>query len=111
MVENASIAPTTEPEISIGGRCARAAVNAGRVVPVKFQLSVKGQNVSWATGTVTVDGNPATSAGGGGNTFRYDAASQQYVFNWDTSGLSAGQHTLVVHLDDDTTQSVTVTVK
>jgi len=88
-----------------------AAVNAGSVVPVKFQLSVKGQNVSWATGTVTVDGNPATSAGGGGNTFRYDAASQQYVFNWDTSGLSAGQHTLVVHLDDDTTQSVTVTVK
>ena len=31
-----------------------AAVNAGSVVPVKFQLSVKGQNVSWATGTVTV---------------------------------------------------------
>jgi hypothetical protein len=90
----------------------RATVNAGSSVAIKFPLAVKGQSVFWATGTVTVDGNPATSTGGGdGHTVRYDPTAQQYVFNWDTSGLSAGEHTLTVHLDDGTTHDVAVTLR
>ena len=79
--------------------------NAGRTIPVKFQLSVKGHNVFWASATLTIDHN-ANPVG----TFRYDPTSQQYIFNASTKGLSAGTHTFTVTLDDGTTHSVNVTL-
>jgi hypothetical protein len=82
----------------------RATFQAGSIIPVKFHLSVKGQNAFWASATVSIDGNLA-------GTFRYDPTAQQYLFNASTKGLSTGDHTLIVHLDDDTTYSVNVTLK
>jgi VCBS repeat-containing protein len=86
-------------------------LHAGRTIPVKFQLSVHGQNVSWAAATLQVDGNPATSTvPQQGNSFRYDPATQQYQFNLSTNNLTPGSDTLTVTLDDGTSHSVTITV-
>jgi hypothetical protein len=86
----------------------------GSTVPVKFQLSVQGQNVSWAAATLWVDGQPAVSqVPGQGNAFRYDPTTQQYEFNLSTKdmNLSPGSHTLIVKLDDGTSHSVTITLR
>ncbi|TML65037.1 MAG: hypothetical protein E6G14_16740 [Actinobacteria bacterium] len=71
---------------------------------MKFQLGVKDKNAFWASANLSIDGNQV-------GTFRYDPATQQYVLNASTKGLSAGQHTLTVTLDDNTTHSATVTLK
>jgi VCBS repeat-containing protein len=84
----------------------------GASVPVQFQLSVKGENVYWASATLNIDGHAATSnVPGQGNSFRYDPTTQEYIFNASTKGLSAGTHTFTVNLDDGTSHTLTVTVK
>jgi hypothetical protein len=43
------------------------------------------------------------------NTFRWDASSQQYIYNWSTKGLEAGSSYRVgVKLDDGLTHYVNV---
>lgn len=69
-------------------------------VPVKFQLlnDVTGQPVQGPDATLTVNGSPAKASGGSnvGNSFRYDATMQQYIYNLSTKSLSLGPNVLVV---------------
>lgn len=49
--------------------------------------------------------DPATS----GTIFKWDATSQQYIYNWSTKGLAIGYwYRIYVKLDDNMTQSVVV---
>lgn len=85
---------------------------ANSTIPVKFQLKdTNGQFISTVTATLTyqkisnnVEGQVneaiSTSAATTGNTFRFDTASNQYIFNFKTKGLSAGQYKLIITLDD-----------
>jgi lysophospholipase L1-like esterase len=84
----------------------------GSTVPIKLALSdVGGAAISSAVANLTlakvtseVDGTyveaASTAAATTGTLFRYDATSQQYIFNLSTSGLSKGTWTLKVTLDD-----------
>ncbi len=94
----------------------------GSTVPVKFQLKnasgtsvqsktlplwlepQKGASMSAAVDESTYS-DPATS----GTTFKWDATSQQYIYNWSTKGLAMGYwHKIFAKLDDGTVQSVVV---
>jgi hypothetical protein len=94
----------------------------GSTIPVKFQLkNANGISVQasssplWITpqrGAVmsaSVDestySDPATS----GTTFKWDSASQQYIYNWSTKGFLAGYwYRITAKLGDGTLQSVVV---
>jgi len=89
---------------------------AGSVVPAMFQLTDNGGNfVSTAVAHIWVDSasNPGASSGESNNlnSFRYDPASNQYIFNLSTKGLSAGSHKIIVTLDDGTTYSIAIKLK
>jgi hypothetical protein len=95
----------------------------GRTIPVKFRLTcTNGTSVATAVASIavykvldvatgTVDTTDLTSDAGsssheGGNRFRYDTTSQQYVYNLSTQGWAApATYQVVVILDDGTTQS------
>jgi hypothetical protein len=53
----------------------------------------------------------STAAAMEGNLFRYDATSEQYVFNWGTKGLEVGTYQLRIDLGDVTTNTVRVSLK
>jgi hypothetical protein len=88
-----------------------------RTIPIKFQLTDLDGSAITALGAVTslqvapvnADGslgqafNP-TPAGGTG--LRNDGS--QYVFNWQTKGLSAGTYEIVLKLADGTTHTKTI---
>jgi hypothetical protein len=97
----------------------------GGTVPVKFQLKnmsgtpvqsqtlplwltpQKGASMSAAVDESTYS-DPATS----GTTFKWDAASQQYIYNWSTKGLATGYwYRIYVKLEDGTMQSVVVGIR
>jgi hypothetical protein len=99
---------------------------AGSTVPVKFGLT------NWAdtpvgTATVTIsyrkydpDNIPAdeqlledamTAVPTGGTQLRWDAAAQQYIFNWSTKGVKAGTYQLIISLDDGKSYSAVLTLK
>jgi len=96
---------------------------SGRTIPVKFQLKdANGNYISTAvaklhlakiSNTVTgtdveaVSTDPATD----GNTFTYDSAANQYVFNLDITILSTGTWELHIVLDDRTTKTVRISIK
>lgn len=96
---------------------------AGSTVPVKFQLkNASGQYVSTAVASLTyqkvnstvtsaVNEAVSTSAAGINNYFRYDATSNQYVFNLSTKGMAAGAYRLTITLDDGTTYSAVIGLK
>src|SRR5438132_4873726 len=78
---------------------------AGSTVPVKFQLRrVDGSVVSaivapqWLTPikgaplSAAVDESAYGTVATSGSTYRSDAASQQYIYNWSTQGLPAGYY-------------------
>jgi len=84
----------------------------GRTVPVKFQLVGNsagmtnlqaklyvGKVSSSTTGSVVEAISNAASDTG--NTFRYDATGQQYVFNLSTQSLTAGTYKLQVYANGD----------
>ena len=94
-------------------------------VPVKFALhDANGAVVSTAQATLSVakidDGVAGTEfeavstiPGTPGNAFRYDAASQQYVFNWSTKGqgITRGTYRLTAALDDGASYSVIISLQ
>jgi hypothetical protein len=45
------------------------------------------------------------------NLFRYDPTSGQYVFNWNTKGLTAGLYGLRIELGDGVTRTVNLGLK
>ena len=94
----------------------------GSTVPVKFGLSGESAGITDASAKLivakvsdNVAGTEAdagsTSAATEGNLFRYDATSEQYVFNWGTKGLEAGTYQLRVDLGDGTTNTVRVSLR
>jgi hypothetical protein len=59
--------------------------------------------------TAAVDESQYSDAPSTGNTFRWDASSQQYIYNWSTKGLKTGYYYRVgVALDDGQTYYVNV---
>jgi len=53
----------------------------------------------------------STSAATAGNLFRYDATAGQYIFNWNTKGLSAGTYQLRIDLGDGVNRVVNVSLR
>jgi hypothetical protein len=94
----------------------------GSTVPVKFQLTGASAGITnlsarlylqrvgaGATGTVleAISTSNATT----GNLFRYDATSNQYIFNLGTKTLSTGTYQLRLDLGDGILRTVNITLK
>jgi hypothetical protein len=96
--------------------------NAGRTVPVKFQLTNASGAIVQASSLPTfavsspqscssgsVDAVGTTATGDTSNTFRWDSTGQQYIFNYQSSGSAAGMcQTITATLADGTSHSVTI---
>jgi hypothetical protein len=86
----------------------------GRTIPVKWQLTdARGAYIS-SLATVAAlkvspsgdcagiaDGTPVDPGITGNASLRYDAGENQFVFNWDTTGLAAGCYGILLSLDDN----------
>lgn len=95
----------------------------GSTVPTKFQLTdANGSFVATAVGKLyyskvsdSVQGNvleaASTSSATTGNLFRYDPASNQYIFNLSTKGLQTGTYKLTIVLDDGNSYEVRISLK
>jgi hypothetical protein len=95
--------------------------NIGRTVPVKFELTdYQGNSVITTVAKIYVahiadDGavGPyfpgSTKDGTGDNIIR--SAGSQYIYNLDTSSLSAGRLRIIVDLDDGTSKTVEIILK
>jgi hypothetical protein len=94
----------------------------GSTVSVKFQLTgasagitnaVANLSLAQVSGSVTgsVVEAVSTSSADTGNQFRYDASSQQYVFNLATSGLSVGTWQLRIDLHDGVNRTVNISLR
>jgi hypothetical protein len=95
----------------------------GSTVPVKFQLWDSNNNyvrtaiakISVAKLTNAVLGDEVeavlTSAATAGNLFRYDTASEQYIFNLGTKALSKGTWQIKIVLDDGTPKTVRISLR
>jgi lysophospholipase L1-like esterase len=95
----------------------------GSTVPVKFSLADASNvpvgtavaNLSIAKVTNEIDGTyveaTSTSAATTGTLFRYDATSQQYIFNLGTKELSKGTWSLKVTLDDGNSYTQRISLK
>jgi hypothetical protein len=95
---------------------------AGSTVPVKFQLKkIDGtimqtntppiflSSVITSSMSAPVDESVYSPPATTGNTFRWDAVSQQYIYNWSTKGLASGfWYRIYTKLDDGNTYSVTM---
>jgi hypothetical protein len=86
----------------------------GSTVPAKFQLKTGGGTVvqaasaptftrsAWlgacdpAASTEMVDSDPGFT----GSSYRWDSTAQQYIYNWSTKGLKAGEYRIFAVLDD-----------
>jgi hypothetical protein len=94
----------------------------GSTVPLKFALTGASAGITTLVATLyvakvsdnvagteaeAVTSNPASA----GSTFRYDATSGQYIYNWGTKGLSAGTYQLRIDLGDGTTNTVQVSLR
>ena len=99
--------------------------NAGNIIPVEWQLQDAGDvyfsdlatlRTIQAFPNATCSGGPAGTAtalydssnGTGQLAFSYDMPNNRFVFNWDTTGLSAGCYNLVVTPDDATANNTLV---
>ncbi len=94
----------------------------GSTVPVKFKLTNQSAGYANATAklyTAKVSSGIAgqeleatsTAAADSGNTFRYDATNDQYIFNLGTKSLSEGTFRLRIDLGDGTTNTVDISLK
>jgi hypothetical protein len=93
---------------------------AGRTLPIKFQLTGASAGVTDAVVHLliykvndNVVGDPvdveSTSAATTGNLFRYDSGF--YVFNLNTSGMSAGTYQLQIDMGDGVVRAVNISIK
>jgi hypothetical protein len=96
----------------------------GSTVPVKFQLTdANGASVTNATATIKtakVSNNitgtfyeaASTSAATTGNLFRYDSASNQYIFNLATKCMASGTYEILIDIKQGTEliQTITATI-
>jgi hypothetical protein len=89
----------------------------GRVIPIKIRLvDAKGAPVTDATPTVWLqkfvndmnlgeewEQTASVSAADTDNIMRYDPKDQQYIYNWDATGLANGTYAVKVDLGDSPT--------
>jgi hypothetical protein len=101
---------------------ATSVFKAGSTVPVKFQLKsadgtvVQAKNApKWLSPAAATDAAPPsvnesvyTDTESTGPTFRWDAASRQYIYNWSTKDAKVGTYRIGVQLDDGQTYYVTI---
>ena len=94
----------------------------GSTVPVKFQLAAASAGITNAVarlscakvsnGVVGTEMEAVSSAAATtGNLFRYDATTNQYIFNWGTKGLTVGTYRLSIDLGDGVQRIVNVSLK
>jgi hypothetical protein len=91
-----------------------SSIFSGKVIPVKVRITDYYGNpvpdavarVYFAVVTGAVTGTEqeavpvANTSGDAGNLMRYDAAADQYIFNWDVSGLANGTYQVRVELGE-----------
>src|SRR5262249_46748925 len=85
----------------------------GSTVPIKFQLCGPSAGlvitahiaIYFVSGGIPGTVNEATSnvPGDSGNTFRYDATTKTYIYNWSTKTAAVGRYKIVVDLGDGVT--------
>jgi lysophospholipase L1-like esterase len=95
----------------------------GSTVPVKFALTDSSASaigsavasLSVAKVSNSVEGTfveaVSTSNATTGSLFRYDATSQQYIFNLSTKSLTTGTYSLKISLDDGTTYTAHISLR
>jgi lysophospholipase L1-like esterase len=98
---------------------------AGRVVPVKFAVTDWDHSpVDSATARLAyvkdhhdefipeqIEEAVTNVAATTGNLFRYDAAEQQYIYNWSTRGMEPGTYQLFIALDDGKRYTAVLTLR
>jgi hypothetical protein len=93
----------------------------GRTIPIKFQLTNASGNfisslsaiTSLQIATVNANGSlgtPFNPTAAGGTSLTYDTTAKQYVFNWQTKGLAAGNYEILLSLNDGSIQSLALTL-
>jgi hypothetical protein len=93
----------------------------GRTIPIKFQLtdanghfiSSLGAIASLQIASVNANGGlgtPFNPTAAGGTSLTYDTTAKQYVFNWQTKGLAAGNYMILLSLSDGSIQSLALTL-
>jgi hypothetical protein len=91
--------------------------NLGSTIPIKWQLKdYKGDfiddlNTVRSLLVGPVGGQLAAPTANGGTVLRNDTASNQYIFNWKTTGLKTGNYTISLCLSDGTVQTTQVMLK
>jgi len=99
-----------------------SAAKAGSSVPIKFSLTGASSSVTDAqislyiapvvNGVVgTETAAVARGSANNGNLFAYDAATGEYYFIWNTSGLTAGTYRLRIDAGDGVTRTTLITLK
>jgi hypothetical protein len=88
---------------------------AGKTIPIKFQVTgyngIYVSSLSAVTSLKVLNASGTDVLAGAGKTgLRYDPTANQFVFNWQTKGLSDGTYTIVLALNDGTTQSLALTL-
>lgn len=100
------------------------AVKSGSTVPVKFQVFDWNRNLMTSTSVISsIDFARSTSCAGtppddwqeatssGGTVLRFDPTDNQFVFNWKTTGLTAGCYSMGVKTADSITHSAAVVIR
>ncbi len=112
--------PINDP--SINPTQSLSVFKGGSTVPVKFQLkkvngmlAQAGKNPVWLTPikgstlTAAIDESTYSDPSTSGGEFRWDSAPGQYIYNWNTKGVTPGYwYKVSAQLDDGKTYSVTV---
>jgi len=115
------------PPLLMDGSASIKQSKLGRTIPVKFQLLCNGTPVGTAVASIsvykmidaalgTMDTTNLTEDSGSANSntnlFRYDATSQQYIYNLSTKGFPApATYRLIVYMDDGTEKYVDVSLR
>jgi autotransporter-associated beta strand protein len=91
------------------------ALELNRTIPIKFQLSdANGASITSLSAVLSLrvlNGSRADVLAGAGKTgLRYDPTANQFVYNWQTKGLSAGTYIVTLALADGTTDSLPLTL-
>jgi probable HAF family extracellular repeat protein len=86
---------------------------AGRTIPIKFQLTDYNgaaiSSLSAVTSLQVLNGSGTDVLAGAGKTGLRSSANQ-FVYNWQTKGLANGTYTILLALNDGTTDSLTLTL-
>jgi hypothetical protein len=95
----------------------------GRDLPIKFRLmdyngsavtnvsAVRSLQVQAIDAQGQPIGTPFNPAATAGTVLRYDPTSQQFIFNWDTTGLTLGYYRVLLTLDDGTLWTLDLRLK